>query len=140
MKDQTETRSRACLKNHSCHLHAPLCVISVSNSGYIARYASFIWRKFSFELMARGFLSSMKMVINGPVLVYAPVKSRGNNSQCRARSGNSGHGGGLQDVKRWFCIPEQRSQETGGYRLHCWCEYKGRIYEMMPHIVIIVYV
>ena len=34
-----------CLKNHSCHLHAPLCVIFVPNSGYIARYAPFIWHK-----------------------------------------------------------------------------------------------
>ena len=34
-----------CLKIHSCHLHAPLCVIFVPNSGYIARYAPFIWHK-----------------------------------------------------------------------------------------------
>ncbi len=33
------------MKNHSRHLHAPLCVIFVSNSGYIARYAPFIWHK-----------------------------------------------------------------------------------------------
>ncbi len=38
-------RARACLKNHSRHLHAPLCVIFAPNSGYIARYAPFIWRK-----------------------------------------------------------------------------------------------
>ena len=38
-------RTRACLKNHSRHLHAPLCVIFAPNSGYIARYAPFIWRK-----------------------------------------------------------------------------------------------
>ena len=31
--------TRACLKNHSCHLHAPLRVIFVPNSSYIARYA-----------------------------------------------------------------------------------------------------
>ncbi len=37
--------ARACLKIHSCHLHAPLCVIFVPNSGYIARYAPFIWHK-----------------------------------------------------------------------------------------------
>ncbi len=37
--------TRACLKNHSCHLHSPLCVIFSPNSGYIARYAPFIWRK-----------------------------------------------------------------------------------------------
>ncbi len=37
--------TRACLKNHSCHLHSPLCVIFAPNSGYIARYAPFIWRK-----------------------------------------------------------------------------------------------
>ncbi len=37
--------ARACLKNHSYHLHAPLCVILVPNSGYIARYAPFIWHK-----------------------------------------------------------------------------------------------
>ena len=32
--------TRACLKNHSCHLHSPLCVIFSPNSGYIARYDS----------------------------------------------------------------------------------------------------
>ncbi len=37
--------ARACLKNHSRHLHAPLCAIFVPNSGYIARYAPFIWHK-----------------------------------------------------------------------------------------------
>ena len=36
---------RACLKNHSHHLHAPLCAIFAPNSGYIARYAPLIWRK-----------------------------------------------------------------------------------------------
>jgi type I restriction enzyme M protein len=36
---------RACLKNHSYHLHALLCVIFAPNSGYIARYAPFIWHK-----------------------------------------------------------------------------------------------
>ena len=33
---------RACLKNHSRHLHAPFCVIFAPNSVNIARYASFI--------------------------------------------------------------------------------------------------
>ncbi|NBI71465.1 hypothetical protein D3Z50_10395 [Clostridiaceae bacterium] len=37
--------ARACLKIHSRHLHAPLCVRFAPNSGYIARYAPFIWRK-----------------------------------------------------------------------------------------------
>ncbi len=37
--------TRACLKNHSCHLHALLCVIFAPNSGYIAHYAPFIWHK-----------------------------------------------------------------------------------------------
>ena len=36
---------RACLKIHSSHLHAPLCGIFGSNSGYIARYAPFILPK-----------------------------------------------------------------------------------------------
>ena len=43
---------RACLKNHSCQLHSDayashsaLCVIFAPNSGYIARYAPFIWHK-----------------------------------------------------------------------------------------------
>lgn len=36
---------RACLKNHSRHLHAPFCVIFAPNSGYIARYAPLIWHK-----------------------------------------------------------------------------------------------
>ncbi|NBI70686.1 hypothetical protein D3Z50_06365 [Clostridiaceae bacterium] len=33
------------MKIHSRHLHAPLCVIFAPNSGYIARYAPFIWHK-----------------------------------------------------------------------------------------------
>ncbi len=37
--------ARVCLKNHSCHLHAPLCGRFAPNSGYIARYAPFIWHK-----------------------------------------------------------------------------------------------
>ncbi len=45
--------SRACLKIHSRHLHAPLCMIFAPDSGYIARnfvpfgYAPFIWHKSS---------------------------------------------------------------------------------------------
>ncbi|WP_081999095.1 DUF6783 domain-containing protein [Robinsoniella peoriensis] len=31
-----------CLKFHYCHLHAPLRGIFAPNSGYVARYASFI--------------------------------------------------------------------------------------------------
>ena len=34
-----------CLKIHSPNLHAPFCVIFAPNSGYIAHYAPFIWRK-----------------------------------------------------------------------------------------------
>ncbi|WP_394916151.1 DUF6783 domain-containing protein [uncultured Robinsoniella sp.] len=37
-----QTRSRACLKIHSRHLHAPLSGIFAPNSGYVARYAPFI--------------------------------------------------------------------------------------------------
>ena len=37
--------SGACLKIHSRQPHAPLCVRFVPNSGYIARYAPFIWHK-----------------------------------------------------------------------------------------------
>ena len=41
-----KTHSRACLKIHSRHLHAPLRPgIFGPNSGYIARYAPFIWAK-----------------------------------------------------------------------------------------------
>ncbi|RHB43721.1 hypothetical protein DW886_12935 [Enterocloster aldenensis] len=36
---------RVCLKIHSRHLHAPLRGIFGPNSGYIARYAPFIWTK-----------------------------------------------------------------------------------------------
>ena len=38
--------TRACLKYHSRHLLPQLCVIFTPYSGYIARYAPFIWRKF----------------------------------------------------------------------------------------------
>ncbi len=37
--------TRARLKNHSYHLHAPLCVIFLPNSVDVARYAAFIWQK-----------------------------------------------------------------------------------------------
>ncbi|MDU7030810.1 DUF6783 domain-containing protein [Robinsoniella peoriensis] len=37
--------ARACLKIHSCHLHAPLCGIFAPNSGCVARYAPFIRNK-----------------------------------------------------------------------------------------------
>ena len=40
-----QTHSRACLKIHSWHLHAPLRGIFGPNSGYIAHYAPFIWPK-----------------------------------------------------------------------------------------------
>ncbi len=36
---------RACLKNHSRHLHAPLCGIFVPNSLNAAHCAAFIWPK-----------------------------------------------------------------------------------------------
>ncbi|MEO2560434.1 MAG: DUF6783 domain-containing protein [[Clostridium] symbiosum] len=38
-------RVRACLKIHSCHLHAPLCGIFGPNSVSVAHYASFIRAK-----------------------------------------------------------------------------------------------
>ena len=37
--------TRTCLKNHSRHLYAPLCVIVAPNSVNIAHYASFIRHK-----------------------------------------------------------------------------------------------
>ena len=40
-----KSEPRACLKNHSRHLHAPLCVIFAPNSVNIARYVSFIRHK-----------------------------------------------------------------------------------------------
>ena len=43
--DLPDAGSRACLKNHSRHLYAPLCVIFAPNSVNIARYASFIRHK-----------------------------------------------------------------------------------------------
>ena len=36
---------RACLKNHSCNLHAPLCGIFHSNSVAVARYGALIRAK-----------------------------------------------------------------------------------------------
>ncbi len=38
-------RSRACLKIHSRHQHAPLCGIFGPNSLNVAHYAAFIWAK-----------------------------------------------------------------------------------------------
>ena len=40
-----ELRLRACLKNHSCNLHAPLCGIFCPNSVAVARYGAFIRTK-----------------------------------------------------------------------------------------------
>ena len=40
-----EILPRACLKNHSRHLHPPLSVIFAPNSVNVARYASLIWHK-----------------------------------------------------------------------------------------------
>ena len=40
-----QVRFRACLKNHSRHLYAPLCVIFAPYSVDVAHYASFIWHK-----------------------------------------------------------------------------------------------
>ena len=37
--------ARTCLNIHSRHLYVPLCSIFGPNSGYIARYAPFIWPK-----------------------------------------------------------------------------------------------
>ncbi|MEY8394883.1 DUF6783 domain-containing protein [Lachnospiraceae bacterium 45-P1] len=37
--------TRACLKIHSRHLHAPLCGIFDPNSLNVAHYAAFIWAK-----------------------------------------------------------------------------------------------
>ena len=40
-----QTRSRACLKNHSRNLHAPLCGRFCPNSVAVARYGAFIRTK-----------------------------------------------------------------------------------------------
>ena len=45
MSNIIEVVSRACLKNHSRHLYAPLCGRFAPNSVNIARYASFIRHK-----------------------------------------------------------------------------------------------
>ncbi|WP_394913916.1 DUF6783 domain-containing protein [uncultured Robinsoniella sp.] len=42
LQSMCTTGTRACLKIHSRHLHAPLCGIFAPNSGYVARYAPFI--------------------------------------------------------------------------------------------------
>ena len=40
-----QTRSRACLKNHSYNLHAPICGIFCLHSVGVARYAALIQAK-----------------------------------------------------------------------------------------------
>ena len=40
-----QKRARACLKNHSCNLHAPLCGIFHPNSVVVARYDALIRAK-----------------------------------------------------------------------------------------------
>ena len=40
-----QTRSRACLKNHSYNLHAPICGIFCLHSVDVARYAALIQAK-----------------------------------------------------------------------------------------------
>ena len=40
-----QTRSRACLKNHSYNLHAPICGIFCFHSVGVARYAALIQAK-----------------------------------------------------------------------------------------------
>ena len=40
-----QTRSRACLKNHSCNLHVPICGIFCLHSVDVARYAALIQAK-----------------------------------------------------------------------------------------------
>ena len=42
-----QTRSRACLKNHSYNLHAPICGIFCLHSVAVARYAALIQAKSS---------------------------------------------------------------------------------------------
>ena len=44
-KTGLETYTRACLKNHSRNLHAPLCGIFCPNSVAVARYGAFIRTK-----------------------------------------------------------------------------------------------
>ena len=44
--DTTVPDARACLKNHSCNLHAPLCGTFVPNSVAVARYDALIRDKF----------------------------------------------------------------------------------------------
>ena len=43
--EDLEKRARACLKNHSCNLHAPLCGIFCPNSVAVARYGALIRTK-----------------------------------------------------------------------------------------------
>ena len=46
MLHKKSCRTRACLKNHSCNLHAPLCGTFVPNSVVVARYDALIRDKF----------------------------------------------------------------------------------------------
>ena len=43
--ENSSKKSRACLKNHSCNLHAPFCGTFVSNSVVVARYDALIRNK-----------------------------------------------------------------------------------------------
>ena len=45
LKSLTKTTARACLKKHSCNLHAPLCGIFCPNSVAVARYGALIRTK-----------------------------------------------------------------------------------------------
>ena len=58
IKEIVETR--ACLKIHSRQMRAPLRGIFEPNSGYIARYAPFIWLKLS--------VSSVRLRSDGAVV------------------------------------------------------------------------
>ena len=43
---EEKLHARACLKNHSCNLHAPFCGTFVPNSVVVAHYDAFIRDKF----------------------------------------------------------------------------------------------
>ncbi len=60
---------RACLKNHSRHLHPPLSVIFAPNSVNVARYASLIWHK-----------SPTKCGIHLPKSIFQTRSSDGGNN------------------------------------------------------------
>ena len=66
---------RACLKNHSCNLHAPLCGIFYLHSVDVARYAALIQEKSPtncdahlaeslFQTRSRVHLSSQDIITN----------------------------------------------------------------------------